>query len=143
MTAFRGQKLSWRLGIVRDPTFPALRCHIVLYETLGVDGMSSEEDCPGPCLPDREPTRRVYRKTYLSEDLRKLNAHVDGIHERRWGPRPYPHSVSVPKVCTRWVPNLPINAYDKYELAQLPSDSRVRLQIGLKAHPFTLHAYHS
>lgn len=139
LTLFFTQKFTWRLGIVRDPAFPALHCHRPLYETLGVEGMSSEEDCPGPCPPRGEPTRRVYRKTYLSGEVRQLNAHIDDIHAKRWGPRPCPRAVSMPKVCTRWIPNLPINAYDKYELAQLPSESRMRLQMRLNAHTFTYH----
>lgn len=81
----------------------------------------------------------MYRKAYLSEELSKLNAHVDNLYERRWGPRQYQRTAAIPRPCSRWIPNLPINIYDKHELARLSSERRMRVQVGLKSHPLTFH----
>lgn len=132
------QKLNRRLDVVRDPAFPTLQGHAFVYETLGVDGMSSEEDCPGPCLPGKEPTRLVYKKAYLSADLSNFNVHVDSIHERRWGARPYFRSSPVPKACPRWIPKLPRNVYDQKSLASLKSHQKASLQIR-PDHQLTFH----
>lgn len=134
------QKLNRRLAVVRDPAFSALRVHESAYGALGVDGMSSEEDCPEPSSSSGLPKRVIYRKAYLSKEVSKLNAHVDSIYEKHWGPRPYLLSSPIVKTCARWIPGLPINFYDEVLLAQLESSQRRRLRIGLKVHPLTYYA---
>lgn len=102
-----------------DRRFPALKRHIPVYEKLGVEGMSSdEEDEEGQDSPKTERTssraRRFisHRKHFISQDVSDLNHHLDDLSDQHIQAAPYVRIQGPPKIATKWIPHLPKNGYD-------------------------------
>lgn len=115
--------------------YPDLKIHIDLYRTLGVDGMTSEEE-------EHDASGKVsyvgFRKAYLSTSVSWLNAHLDELHHRHFAPRPYLRRAYTPKAYppAHWIPRLPRNVYDTELLQGLKGYERARLQVRMLDHPF-------
>lgn len=122
------------------PDFQHLRVHLPLYDALGVEGMSTDDEIGPAQLSSRRGTVLTFRKAYLSIEVSKLNMHLDEIHERRLGPTGYFNPAPrIPKACPRWILRLPFNVYDAATLTQITPEERQRLQVTPSEHPFIYH----
>lgn len=128
------------MEVLALPEFIHLRVHIPLYKSLGVDGMSSDEEVVASRRPGGRATILSFRKAYLSEEVSKLNIHIDQIHEKRLGPTGfYNPAPRIPKACIQWITKLPSNVYDAAAKQQLTDQQIRQVQMEPKPHPFVYH----
>lgn len=122
------------------PEFMHLRVHLPLYKSLGVDSMSSDEEIVTQGHAGGRATILSFRKAYLSDEVSKLNIHLDEIHEKRLGSTGfYNPAPRIPKACGQWITKLPTNVYDTFFKQQLTVDQARRVKIQPTPHPFVHH----
>lgn len=112
----------------RDPEF---RRHLGLYEVLGIDGMSSEEDAGPHPQNSSVRVRKVTRKAWLASWVTKLNDKVDLAAEgyarmvfmkgSKSRPRTRANEISTN---SKVVVGMPSNVYSARWLASLSSPQR-------------------
>lgn len=125
------------MAVLTDPRFPHLRRHISLYNSIGIDGMSSEDEIE---LPGQTPRKRgTWRKQYLSMEVSTLGHHLDSLSHRYIKPMTY-ERIATGRVrrASRAVCGLAWNVYDgKWRTALLPSE-REALRAGKTRYDFSL-----
>lgn len=130
------QKLNRRIEVLLHPDYQDLRVHLPLYNRLGVEGMSSEEEMEGFRGPDDLPTFRTFRPDFISIKLSQLNGHLDDIHGQRITPRTYIRKPPISKPSDKWIRKLAFNVYNPGRLHHLRPEQKRLLEIDPRPHPF-------
>lgn len=115
-----------------DDRFPELRKHLAIYETIGVGGISSDEED----TTSKGPRRFIsHRHHFISEDISRFGYHLDKLGDQFIRRKPYERVPGPPKTTTKWIKRLPVNGYDMDWYLSLKSYQREWLH-AQGAHPF-------
>lgn len=99
------------MKLCKDPRFPHLRRHLALIKSMGVDGVSSDEELPR--CSGGEVRYLTYRQHFLSDHVSNLVHAIDDVGLRSGYSAPYTRIASGDvSVGRRIVCRLPWNAYD-------------------------------
>lgn len=125
--------------MILDPRFPELRVHFSLYESLGVAGMSSDEEAPGPQKGPRQ--FMSFRKHYLAMAVSELGYHLDDLHNRFFEAKDFVRFRSeLPARTNALIACLPWNAYDgNWSRYWASPNEKAFVRPSPIAHPFVHH----